>query len=393
MLLRRVWKVSGVVAVLAAVACSDPGSSEDSPVMDAGVETSGVDTGVEEDVAEGCGGPLCDATWEPLPAPAHHRIQAELVKMSDGSVLLIGGRDANFTHFTVVERLDPTTRQWAEVAPMPVAMEDIDAVALDNNRVLVTGYFARNALLYDANADTWTEFDDRAWGMRSTLVAAIGPSRVLVFDNSFMLDWGIFDLEAEEWVTEGAVDGFTDTTPVNFREVIALQDGSFLVYEESSFGVVKMTRYEATMERFDATFIASESETLPGFRESVLVWVESLGRWLVFCGQKVDEVASVASFGLEAFRFEEHAALVSDEWIAWRSATDLGDGVILLTPDFWSPYPDALPVYDAVQDEWSQIEAPLDEASYAPVVFDDGSLLFMLTRQSTFEVWLLKPHG
>lgn len=97
------------------------------------------------------------------PALAVGRYAHKATPLSDGRILVTGGRGDDGRALASVELYDSATNTWRTVAPMATARARHIAVRLGSGRVLVAGGTTGNsegvtsaAEVYDASTDTWT---------------------------------------------------------------------------------------------------------------------------------------------------------------------------------------------------------------------------------------------
>ena len=114
-------------------------------------------------------------SWTPVNSP--NQGANELAPLPDGGALAIGGingeellgGDGGVT--ARVSRLDPASGRWTEVASLATARIDAQVIALEDGRVLVAGGAARRSFgtegealrsteLYDPDTDTWSPVPD-----------------------------------------------------------------------------------------------------------------------------------------------------------------------------------------------------------------------------------------
>jgi hypothetical protein len=77
-------------------------------------------------------------TWTPVGNLAHARYN-HTASVTGGSVLVIGGWNATEFKLAAVERYDVTDASWSAESPLPTAIEEHTATALDDGSVLVVG--------------------------------------------------------------------------------------------------------------------------------------------------------------------------------------------------------------------------------------------------------------
>jgi len=125
----------------------------------------------------------------------------ELVASPDGSALAIGGNSGGGGDVTArVDRFDPVSAFWAEVAPMGTPRSEPQVVGLSDGRILVAGgsngedFTSSEALksteLYDPASDRWIAGKD-------LLDARYGGHAVALDDGSVLVLGGANDFNTE----------------------------------------------------------------------------------------------------------------------------------------------------------------------------------------------------
>jgi len=103
--------------------------------------------------------------WERLqnsPVPIGYRASA--IQLSEDSVYIVGGADANRNAVKTLWKYRLEDDTWEQLADIPTARWKPAAVALDETRFLVTGgrdgsTVHNDAWVYDAASDSWTKLD------------------------------------------------------------------------------------------------------------------------------------------------------------------------------------------------------------------------------------------
>lgn len=73
--------------------------------------------------------------------------------LSNGQVLVVGGRSGNDAPVTTAERYDLTTKSWASAGRMATARANHTATLLPSGQVLVTGGYTNREPLFLATAE------------------------------------------------------------------------------------------------------------------------------------------------------------------------------------------------------------------------------------------------
>ncbi len=107
----------------------------------------------------------------------------------NGQVLITGGY--TFSHTETCEIFDPVDRSWRLTASMPRPRALHSAALLPTGQVLVSDY-RPEALIYDPEAETWTELDPIFPAVAELTLTTLSDGRVLRagFSHVFDLDTG-----------------------------------------------------------------------------------------------------------------------------------------------------------------------------------------------------------
>ncbi|WP_426502612.1 Kelch repeat-containing protein [Dactylosporangium sp. McL0621] len=191
-------------------------------------------------------------TWSPTTGPLRHaRWGHSAVALGDGSVLVAGGstiRSAtSLTALRSVERFDPGSGQWTDVAPMNDARTGHVAVVLGDGKVLVIGGTVplgpddEAALafceLYDPAHDTWTATGSLTVPRARHQAVLLSPTTVLVvggqppgpdddagFDPFPRATAEVFNQTTGAWTAVAPLPGGRE-----LHRAVALDDGQALV--------------------------------------------------------------------------------------------------------------------------------------------------------------------
>jgi photosystem II stability/assembly factor-like uncharacterized protein len=297
------------------------------------------------------------------------------LKMTDGRVLVMGGRPANSSAAVY----DPTTNRWTATEPMVHDRLGAAAVLLPDGRVFViggsydTGDHATTEF-YDPTTGRWSRGPSMAHRKQMLQAAKLRDGRVLVVGAEPGASFGaeIYDPATGHWARTGA--------PLAFRfasaPLVVLRDGRVLM----AGGYDINNRRLASAELYDpATGVWSTTRRMIEPRDNALATLLLDGRVLVVGGarslagrsQPTAEVFDPATGSWTAV-----AAMSSahDE----ASMTLLGDGRVLVAggSDYGFDTISTAEVYDPESDAWSTT-ALLHEGRYAhaAVTLDDGSVL------------------
>lgn len=155
------------------------------------------------------------------------------VRLSDGSVLVMGGFDSSFQPTTFVERFDPVKNVWTEYPPTLRPHGDGAAFALSNGKVLLlSGASSPNTMqgivadLFDPMSRTW------APGMITEMLTQAPP--VLLQDGRLFVlgQTSQFDAPRVKTLTPESMTWTTLSLPMAWRDgstAVVMQDGRVLV--------------------------------------------------------------------------------------------------------------------------------------------------------------------
>src|SRR5260370_37930714 len=125
--------------------------------------------------------------WEALPPMSVPRIGFTATLMSDGRVLIAGGRTQRFadsmdgTPISIVEIFDPTSRTFSRAPSLGTARDGHTATLLLSGRVLVAGGDPLGtAEIYDPISNTWTLTAHMKYRQFDHAPALIAARQVLV---------------------------------------------------------------------------------------------------------------------------------------------------------------------------------------------------------------------
>lgn len=173
------------------------------------------------------------AFWQAGPDMIEPRLAHTAVRLSDGRVLVAGGRSD--THLDTAEIFDPTTNTWAATGSMNVARSDHQSILLADGRVLVFsgrvgGIDITSAEIYDPQTEAWSVVDSLRSGRFAPIVVGLNDGRVLVAGgynqggvDDFLHSCELFDPETELWSVTGNY-----VTGTNKQIGFVLGDGSVL---------------------------------------------------------------------------------------------------------------------------------------------------------------------
>jgi hypothetical protein len=137
--------------------------------------------------------------WTATPRPRWDRFGHAATRLSDGRVLVTGGKtptrvyqEGKETRLASAEVYDPSTNQWTEVAPMAAIRVYHDTALLPDGRVLAVGAFEREpAEIWSPELDAWSPTPLFADGFRGNAgrLAPLPDGSVLLVSRFTVERW------------------------------------------------------------------------------------------------------------------------------------------------------------------------------------------------------------
>jgi len=148
-------------------------------------------------------------------------------ELTDGRVLVSGGRDRDGTLLTDAEIYDPATNSWSATAPAPVAFASGGAAPLPGDRVLVVGGFTHGFApvppeIFDARTGRWTATAPPPIDLEGAVAAPLSDGRALVYAGQSAF---AYDPSTDSWSWLAAPGGFDGEA----TGAAALPDGGVIV--------------------------------------------------------------------------------------------------------------------------------------------------------------------
>ena len=136
------------------------------------------------------------------------------VELEDGTVLVSGGAADQRNSTSLTEIWDPSTGEWTIVADMNQAREKFGLIRLEDGRVIAIGgsdnegQHTATVEIYDPAADIWTLIDPMGENRIWHTTTALGDGRILITgggnpDGPFKNSAEIFDPSTEKWQYAG----------------------------------------------------------------------------------------------------------------------------------------------------------------------------------------------
>jgi N-acetylneuraminic acid mutarotase len=139
--------------------------------------------------------------WEPVGKMIQARTDLRTVRLSDGRVLAVCGRDGSGNSVVTAEAYDPTTGTWRHVASMAYAKERCTANLLHSGKVLVVGDnragSGASAETYDPVLDRWSVLSRPVLGRASRASVVTPNGKVVIVGGAATPQVEVFDPDAE----------------------------------------------------------------------------------------------------------------------------------------------------------------------------------------------------
>jgi|GEM_PF-5463085 len=146
--------------------------------------------------------------WSTTSAPSQVRYNSTATLLSNGTVLVVGGRDVQNTLLANAELYDPASKTWTTTGSMTQGCESRTATLLRNGKVLATGGNCWNsgngAEVYDPVTGTWDTVGSMAQARKSHTATLLSNSQVLVVGG-----------DASTELYEPATETWSNTTPLS----------------------------------------------------------------------------------------------------------------------------------------------------------------------------------
>lgn len=147
--------------------------------------------------------------------------------LSDGRVLIAGGRNANGT-LSSVEIFDPVTEDFTNAASMSVARYGHAATLLRDGRVMVTGGGTTTTEIYDPATNSWSPSGDLSPARRFHTATLLWPGTVLITGGTYIAGPLTRAEVWAPWTGEFTLTDTMSTTRSNHAAVL-LPDGRVAV--------------------------------------------------------------------------------------------------------------------------------------------------------------------
>lgn len=159
------------------------------------------------------------STWTARGSMARARMWHQLVGLTDGSGLAIGGVDGASNILSFVERYDATAHTWSPVGAMTFARRDFGSQLLPDGRVLVVGGTGGHATqgpytntlatceIYDPSTKLWSPVPSMSVGRSFPVVSYVASRNVVLVAGGGSTVIEMLDLSTMRWSNSLAVLG------------------------------------------------------------------------------------------------------------------------------------------------------------------------------------------
>ena len=177
-------------------------------------------------------------------------------RLSDGTVLVVGGRYGDARALVTTERYDPIADVWHPAADLPEPRSWHASTVLDDGRVVVAGgggdclgcVISSVVLLWDT--DHWSRLTDSTGAFGHGAILALGSGRVLLTGGG----WEIYDPSGAAGAG-ATIDTRSAREGRRYYALVKLLDGSALAIGGQSLGSNNAIDH---VERFDPVTLVAE---------------------------------------------------------------------------------------------------------------------------------------
>jgi endoglucanase len=178
-------------------------------------------------------------SWSPLPSMTTPRYGAVAAALSDGRVLVAGGRDGSASATASAEIYDPAVNAWSSAAPMANARVFAAAAPLSGDRVLVTGGDvggapSASAEIYDAASNTWSAAAPMAYARAQASAVTLSNGTVWMTGGNENGATEIYDPTANSWSILDWVESLAGQVAVPVSDDQVLLAGGYVLDGGSS---------------------------------------------------------------------------------------------------------------------------------------------------------------
>ncbi|HLI50762.1 MAG TPA: kelch repeat-containing protein [Thermomicrobiaceae bacterium] len=156
-------------------------------------------------------------SWTPVAPMLHVHNRQTTVLLNDGTVLMLGGTDqqgeesAMFQPTSDIERYDPKTNRWSMVPPLAQERINANVVKLADGRVLVAGGLAldpirplASAEIYEPATNSWSSAGSMAYPRNEAAAMLLPDGQVLVAggisgNDQFQATTELYDPATNQW--------------------------------------------------------------------------------------------------------------------------------------------------------------------------------------------------
>ncbi|MFN7975359.1 MAG: kelch repeat-containing protein [Acidobacteriota bacterium] len=290
-------------------------------------------------------------SWTATGSIAHPRVGHTATLLTDGRVLLAGGRDGQ-GYVATTELYDPKSGAWSTSAPLLPGRSDHTATLLGSGKVLVAGGFwdggpIAAALLYDPTLGSWSPTGRMAFKRWQHSATLLPNGKVLVAGGLAAATAELYDPATGTWAPTGALP-----YEVRGHTATLLRSGDVLLaggYAAGYYPSASALIYDSTAGAWTATGTMSTPRT--AFTATLL----PDGRVLAAGGDGFDaSVAITETYDPATGVWNPTAPMLGAR--SGHTATRLQDGRVLVagrSAAIVTGEPLTTEIYDPYRDRWS----------------------------------------
>ena len=329
-----------------------------------------------------------DGGIEPAPPLREGRGRHTATLLADGSLLVVGGFDANGKAMASVELWDPVAGRWQEATPLNHGRYGHSAILLDDGRVMVAGGVGARGQaigsveIRDPVTGTWSAGKPLLLPLYDHAAIRLKDGDVLVSGGRTLRakpvrDTMLWDKGVAEWKPAGTLAlGGPENSPVNVV-LLALPDGGARLFGPS--WIVGWSRSGGGPASYPAYGERQRNATTPIADGRVLLSGGLSGDVFLDWAEVFDpRTGRFALTGrLNQPRHSHSAAALDDGSVViaggWARSTDDPATPLANSPEVWDPRTGNWKLIEAIRFEWQ------DWVHLARL--NDGTVLFFASRE------------